>query len=155
MPSSNVSTDTPSQPVPSLDHEVTQWMSTVIDSLGSAWNSSQLQRRGPATAPAVADSHPPTRGGRGGAGRCAAGVGAPFTPPRRRRRGSSPEPVIANSHSSSGTSGVGPAESTGNPSVRYCPGGSSTPAGASGGGRRKPRGNGGMSGVSALSAGGA
>src|ERR687887_864603 len=98
MPSSSVSTDTPSQPVPSLDHDVTQWMSTVIDSFGSAWNSSQLQLRG-----------------------------------------SSTEPVIENSHSSSGTSGVGPAESTGKPSVRYCPGGSSTPGGASGCRRRKPR----------------
>src|ERR687888_424406 len=98
MPSSSVSTDTPSHPVPSFDHDVTQWMSTVIDSLGSAWNSSQLQRRG-----------------------------------------SPPTPGIENSHSSSGTCGVGPAESTGKQSVRYWPGGSATPAGVSAWRRRKPR----------------
>src|SRR5215207_7185988 len=37
--------------------------------------------------------------------------------------GSSTSPTIEKSHSSSGVRGVGPAESTGNPSTRYCPGG--------------------------------
>ena len=43
-PSSSVSTETPSQTVSSFDHLVTQWMSTVISSLGSARNSSHVQR---------------------------------------------------------------------------------------------------------------
>src|SRR5215212_7920234 len=37
--------------------------------------------------------------------------------------GSSTSPTMEKSHSSSGVRGVGPAESTGNPSTRYCPGG--------------------------------
>ena len=44
MPSSSVSTDTPSQRVPSLDHFVTQWMSTVGVSAGRSRNSSHVQR---------------------------------------------------------------------------------------------------------------
>src|SRR5215211_34902 len=43
-PSSRVSSDTPSQVVPSLDQWVTQWMSTVIGSLGSARKAFQSQR---------------------------------------------------------------------------------------------------------------
>src|SRR3712207_3401383 len=38
--------------------------------------------------------------------------------------GSSISPTIEKSHSSRGVRGVGPAESTGKPSSRYCPGGS-------------------------------
>ena len=44
MPSSSVSTETPRQRVPSLDHWVTQWMSTVTSSAGSAVNCCQSQR---------------------------------------------------------------------------------------------------------------
>src|SRR5918995_6193509 len=40
----SVSTETPSQTVPNLDHLVTQWMSAVTGSRGSAWNSSQVHR---------------------------------------------------------------------------------------------------------------
>src|SRR5215212_5650425 len=41
--------------------------------------------------------------------------------------GSSASPTIEKSHSSEGVWGVGPAESTGNPSTRYCPGGRRSP----------------------------
>src|SRR5215218_8192437 len=37
--------------------------------------------------------------------------------------GSSISPTMEKSHSSSGVRGVGPAESTGKPSTKYCPGG--------------------------------
>src|SRR5207237_4351096 len=50
-PSSSVSTDTPVQTVSSFDHFVTQWMSRVTVSLGSARSSSQLQETGSSTAP--------------------------------------------------------------------------------------------------------
>src|SRR5215203_1714693 len=80
--SSTVSTETPSQRVPSFDHLVTQWMSVVISSEGSSLNSSHTHLIG-----------------------------------------SSTSPTMEKSHSSSGVRGVGPAESTGNPSTRYCPGG--------------------------------
>src|SRR5215203_6557979 len=80
--SSRVSTETPSQLVPSFDHLVTQWMSVVISSEASARNSSQVHFLG-----------------------------------------SSTSPTIERSHSSREVRGVGPAESTGNPSTRYCPGG--------------------------------
>src|SRR5215204_546658 len=80
--SSRVSTETPSQLVPSFDHLVTQWMSVVISSEGSSLNSSHAHL---------------------------------FS--------SSTSPTMEKSHSSSGVRGVGPAESTGNPSTRYCPGG--------------------------------
>src|SRR5215216_857725 len=43
-PSSRVSSDTPSQLVPSLDQWVTQWMSTVIGSLGRLRKAAQSQR---------------------------------------------------------------------------------------------------------------
>src|ERR687898_3416768 len=81
--SSRVSTETPSQLVPSFDHLVTQWMSVVISSEGSARNSSQVHLLG-----------------------------------------SSISPTMEKSHSSRGVWGVGPAERTGKPSSRYCPGGS-------------------------------
>src|SRR5215217_8128988 len=80
--SRSVSTETPSQRVPSFDHLVTQWMSVVISSEGSSLNSSHTHVFG-----------------------------------------SSTSPTMEKSHSSSGVRGVGPAESTGNPSTRYCPGG--------------------------------
>src|SRR5215217_7522635 len=82
-PSSNVSMETPSHLVPSFDHLVTQWMSFVISSEGSARNSSHVHLLG-----------------------------------------SSISPTMEKSHSSSGVRGVGPAERTGKPSTRYCPGGS-------------------------------
>src|SRR5215216_1334987 len=75
--------ETPSHLVPSFDHLVTQWMSFVISSEGSARNSSQVHLLG-----------------------------------------SSISPTMEKSHSSRGVRGVGPAESTGKPSSRYCPGGS-------------------------------
>src|SRR5919107_2082033 len=40
----SVSTETPSHSVPNLDHLVTQWMSVVTGSRGSAWNSSHVHR---------------------------------------------------------------------------------------------------------------
>ena len=40
---SSVSTETPRQCVPSLDHWVTQWMSVVMSSAGRAVNSCQFQ----------------------------------------------------------------------------------------------------------------
>src|SRR5829696_8508837 len=80
--SSRVSTETPSQLVPSFDHLVTQWMSVVISSEGSPLNSSQVHLLG-----------------------------------------SSTSPKTEKSHSSKGVRGVGPAERTGKPSTRYCPGG--------------------------------
>ena len=43
MPSSSVSSETPRQCVPSLDHWVTQWMSVVMSSAGSAVNCCQSQ----------------------------------------------------------------------------------------------------------------
>src|SRR2546422_2815448 len=47
---SSESIDTPSHFVSSLDHFVTQWMSVVTDSCGSASNSSHVQR---ATGPSI------------------------------------------------------------------------------------------------------
>jgi hypothetical protein len=73
--------------VPSFDHRVTQWRSTVTVSLGSSRNDFQSHRR-KTLAPSL----------------------------------------IANSHLSSGTCGVGPADKTGKSVVRYCPGGSFTSA---------------------------
>src|ERR671910_528196 len=40
----SASTETPSQTVPNLDHLVTQWMSAVMGSRGSTWNSSHVHR---------------------------------------------------------------------------------------------------------------
>src|SRR6266568_1423804 len=57
IPSSSVSTRTPCHAVSSFDHFVTQWMSAVISSVGSARNSSQVQRRGSSTSPATVKSH--------------------------------------------------------------------------------------------------
>jgi hypothetical protein len=57
MPSSRVSTDTPCQCVSSFDHLVTQWMSVVISSAGSARNSSHVQLRGSSTSPLIVKSH--------------------------------------------------------------------------------------------------
>ena len=42
--SSRVSTETPAQRVSNFDQLVTQWMSTVTSSRGSAWNSGQDHR---------------------------------------------------------------------------------------------------------------
>src|SRR5262249_52327277 len=50
-------TETPSQSVSSFDHLVTQWMSTVIFSLGSARNSSHVQRCSSSTSPVIVKSH--------------------------------------------------------------------------------------------------
>src|SRR3712207_1240496 len=49
--------ETPSQEVSNFDHLVTQWMSFVISSEGSALNSSQLQRLGSSTSPSMEKSH--------------------------------------------------------------------------------------------------
>src|SRR5688572_5024261 len=48
---SSVSTETPSQIVSSLDHLVTQWMSALMATCGSAWNSSELHRATGPSAP--------------------------------------------------------------------------------------------------------
>src|SRR6266852_1638210 len=80
---SKVSTETPSQWVSNLVQWVTQLMSTVGVSWGSASSSCQVQRFGSFTFP-----------------------------------------TIEKSHRSRGVCGVGPADSTGNPRSRYCPGGS-------------------------------
>src|SRR4051812_23636649 len=59
-----VSRDTPVHVVPSLDHLVTQWMSTVTFSDGSARNSSHGHDTGSATAPLIVKLHS-SRGVRG------------------------------------------------------------------------------------------
>src|SRR5215469_1434804 len=87
-----VSTETPSQDVPSFDHRVTQCKSTVKVSVGKWRNDFQ--------------SH---------------------------RLNTSVPSSIVNSHWSSGTWGVGPADKTGKSVVRYCPGGNFTSAA-----RRRP-----------------
>src|SRR5919112_3585470 len=56
-PSSRVSTDTPSQRVPSFDHLATQWMSRVTSSDGSALNSSHVHLFGSSTSPTTEKSH--------------------------------------------------------------------------------------------------
>ena len=43
MSASRASSETPRQVVPSFDQRVTQWMSTVCSSLGSAVNCAQFQ----------------------------------------------------------------------------------------------------------------
>src|SRR6187551_1559800 len=49
--------ETPCQPVSSFDHFVTQWMSAVTCSLGSAWSSSQVQRTGSTPEPSIVNVH--------------------------------------------------------------------------------------------------
>src|SRR4051794_19058082 len=49
--------ETPVQVVPSLDHLVTQWMSTVTVSEGSAVNSSHVHDTGSSTAPLIKKLH--------------------------------------------------------------------------------------------------
>src|SRR5207244_9932385 len=56
-PSSSVSRDTPVQVVSSFDHLVTQWMSTVTVSLGSARSSSHVHETGSSTAPWIVKLH--------------------------------------------------------------------------------------------------
>src|SRR3712207_795992 len=56
-PSSKVSTETPSHLVRSFDHLVTQWMSVVISSEGSCWNSSHVHLLGSSTSPKTEKSH--------------------------------------------------------------------------------------------------
>src|SRR5919198_2688000 len=56
-PSSSVSTDTPVHVVSSFDHFVTQWMSTVRVSLGSAVSSSHVHDTGSSTAPPSVKLH--------------------------------------------------------------------------------------------------
>src|SRR5215471_15347265 len=87
MFASMVSTETPSQDVPSFDHLVTQCISIVKVSVGKSRNDFQSHLR------------------------------RTFVPSS-----------IVNSHWSSGTCGVGPADKTGKSVVRYCPGGSFTSA---------------------------
>jgi hypothetical protein len=55
--SSSVSTETPRQAVPSFDHFVTQWMSTVGVSWGRARNSSHVQVRAASTTPSIVNVH--------------------------------------------------------------------------------------------------
>src|SRR5580704_5214796 len=43
--------------VSSLDHRVTQWMSTVTVSVGSAWNSCHVQLFDPSEAPSMENVH--------------------------------------------------------------------------------------------------
>src|SRR6266571_1259230 len=57
MPSSSASTDTPSQVVSSFDHLVTQWMSRVTDSVGSARISSHVHVLSGSTAPRTEKLH--------------------------------------------------------------------------------------------------
>src|SRR5215203_4116078 len=64
IPSSSVSTETPSHLVSSFDHLVTQWMSRVISSEGSARNSSQDHLFGSSSSPTTEKSHS-SRGVRG------------------------------------------------------------------------------------------
>src|SRR5215813_8605999 len=85
----NVSSDTPSQVVPSFVHRVTQWISTVMVSVGKSRNDFQFHRRS-----------------------------------------TSVPSSIVNSHLSSATCGVGPADKTGKSLVKYWPGGSFTSAAA-------------------------
>src|SRR5919198_5386780 len=56
-PSSSTSSETPVQLVSSFDHFVTQWMSTVTVSLGSARSSSHVQDTGSSTAPLIVKLH--------------------------------------------------------------------------------------------------
>src|SRR5205085_1857688 len=56
-PSSSRSTGTPRHSVSNFDHLVTQWMSRVTTSLGSARNSSQVHERASPTAPATVKLH--------------------------------------------------------------------------------------------------
>src|SRR5215217_9140118 len=57
IPSSSVSTETPSHLVSSFDHLVTQWMSRVISSEGRARNSSHVHLFGSSTSPPTEKSH--------------------------------------------------------------------------------------------------
>src|SRR5207237_10734047 len=57
MPSSSVSTETPFHLVSSLLQFVTQWMSTVTSSAGSAVNSSHVHERDSSTAPWIENVH--------------------------------------------------------------------------------------------------
>jgi hypothetical protein len=61
-----VSTDTPVQVLSSLDHLVTQWMSTVTVFRGSATNSSHGHDTGSSTAPLIVKLH--SSSGVGGVG---------------------------------------------------------------------------------------
>src|SRR5215212_11946658 len=90
--------ETPSQTVSSLLHLVTQWISTVTVSLGSAWNSSQVQRRDGCAAPLMAKSHcasgvrgvgPAERTGKSGVRYCPGGT-RPATAGSSRRRPRNP-----------------------------------------------------------------
>ena len=56
-PSSRTSSETPVQTVSSFDHLVTQWMSFVTVSLGSACSSSQLHDTCSSTAPLIVKLH--------------------------------------------------------------------------------------------------
>src|SRR6266850_4999564 len=56
-PSSSVSSETPRHDVSSFDHFVTQWMSTVIRSLGRAVNCSHVHDFGSSTSPRISKLH--------------------------------------------------------------------------------------------------
>ena len=53
----SVSIETPVHVVSNFDHFVTQWMSTVMRSRGSAWNCSHVQEIGSSTAPRISNVH--------------------------------------------------------------------------------------------------
>src|SRR5436853_6416725 len=55
--SNRVSSDTPFHVVSSFDHLVTQWMSLVTVSEGSAWSSFQVQRFGSSISPSMVKVH--------------------------------------------------------------------------------------------------
>src|SRR6266702_8387938 len=56
-PAINVSTDTPFQAVSSFDHLVTQWMSTLMSSVGRLLNSSQAHVFGWSISPLMVKVH--------------------------------------------------------------------------------------------------
>src|SRR3954447_21454459 len=56
-PSNSVSSDTPVHVVSSFDHFVTQWMSTVMRSLGSAMNSAHVHDRTSSISPRISKLH--------------------------------------------------------------------------------------------------
>src|SRR4051812_50127173 len=91
--------ETPVQDVPSLDHLVTQWMSTVTVSEGSAMNSAHGHDTGSSTAPLTRKLHsssgvcgvgPPDSTGKSPTTGCPGGTrGGPTPAGRRRKRGGS------------------------------------------------------------------
>src|SRR3954453_7277076 len=95
MPWSSGSIDPPVQVLSSLDHLVTQWMSTVTVSRGSARNSSHDHDTGCSTAPLIVRLHsgsgvcgvgPGDRPGKSRVTYCPGGTRAGSTSARRPRK---------------------------------------------------------------------